>query len=99
MFHKRKPERTVLVSLVSKAFDSVNIHKLISKLLQTNIPNNIIKFLSNYLKGRLAFTVIQNIKSKKHKIKTGVPHKEAFYRPPSSIYTCQIFQYHLKMYN
>ena len=58
---------------MSKAFDTVNIHKLIAKLLDTNIPNRIIKFLSNYLKGRQSYTILQNTKSTISKVKTGVP--------------------------
>ena len=62
---KYKSERTVFVTLDrSKAFDAVNIHKLITRLLKTNIPNNIIKFLFNHLKSQQAFTILQNVKSK-----------------------------------
>ena len=44
----RPPQRTVAVALdMSKAFDTVNIHKL----TLTNIPNIIIKFIANYIKG------------------------------------------------
>ena len=41
---------------MSKAFDTINIHTLIRKLLQTNIPGTIIKFIANYIKGRKAYT-------------------------------------------
>ena len=34
-----------------KAFDTINIHTLIRKLLQTNIPGTIITFIVNYIKG------------------------------------------------
>ena len=38
--------RTITVALdMSKAFDTINIHTLIRKLLQTNIPGTIIKFI------------------------------------------------------
>ena len=37
---------------MSKAFDTVNIHKLIQKIHNTNISNTIIKCISNYTKGR-----------------------------------------------
>ena len=47
----RPPQRTVAVTLdMSKAFDTVNIHKL----TLANIPNIIIKFKANYIKGRQA---------------------------------------------
>ena len=73
-FNKKPSARTVLVSLdMSKAFDTVNIHKLIAKLSDTNIPNSIIKFLSNYLKGRQSYTILQNTTSRILNVKTGVP--------------------------
>ena len=51
------PARTITVALdMSKAFDTINIHTLIRKLLQTNIPGTIIKFIANYIKGRKAYT-------------------------------------------
>ena len=71
---KRKPDRTVLVSLdISKAFDTVNIHTLLQKIANTKIPSRIIKFLSNYLKGRQAFTIFEDAKSITRNLKTGVP--------------------------
>ena len=51
------PAQTITVALdMSKAFDIINIHTLIRKLLQTNIPGTIIKFIANYIKGRKAYT-------------------------------------------
>jgi hypothetical protein len=71
---KRKPDRTVIVSLdMSKAFDTVNIHTLLQKISNTKIPNKIIKFLSNYLKGRQAFTIFEDARSITRNLKTGVP--------------------------
>ena len=58
---------------MSKAFDTVNIHKLIHKLHHTDTPNTIIKFTANYIKGRQAFTTYQNCNSKLKQLKTGVP--------------------------
>ena len=47
------PVRTITVALdMSKAFDTRNIHTLIRKLLQTNIPGAIFKFIANYIKGQ-----------------------------------------------
>jgi hypothetical protein len=71
---KQPPERTIVVSLdLSKAFDTVNIHNLIHKLQQTNIPNLIKKFVANYIKGRKGYTLYQGSKSKQQQFKTGVP--------------------------
>ena len=67
------PARTITVALdMSKAFDTINIHTLIRKLLQTNIPGTIIKFIANYIKGRKAYTTYRNHTSKRQ-FKTGVP--------------------------
>ena len=47
------PARTIAVALdMSKAFDTVNIHTLTKKLLDTQIPPILIKFIANYIKGR-----------------------------------------------
>ena len=71
---KRPPARTVMVALdMSKAFDTVNIHTLIHKTHQTNIPPTILKFTANYIKGRKAYTTYQDSQSKQQQLKTGVP--------------------------
>ena len=67
------PERTITVALdMSEAFDTLNIHTLIRKLLQTNIRGTIIKFIANYIKGRKAYTTCRNHTSIRQ-FKTGVP--------------------------
>ena len=68
------PARTITVALdMSKAFDTINIHTLIRKLLQTNIPGTIIEFIANYIKGRKAYTTYRNHTSKQRQFKTDVP--------------------------
>ena len=68
------PARTITVALdMSKAFDTINIHILIRKLLQTHIPDIIIKFIANYIKGRKAYTTYRNHTSRQRQFKTGVP--------------------------
>ena len=55
------PARTITVVLdMSKAFETINTHTLIRKLIQTNIPGTIIKFIANYIKGRKAYTTYMN---------------------------------------
>ena len=63
-------QRNVAVALyISKAFDTVNIHKL----TLTNIPNPIIiKFLANYVKERQACTQYNDTLSKLKQINKGV---------------------------
>ena len=69
-----QPVRTITVALdMSKAFETINIHTLIRKLIQTNIPDTIIKFIANYIKGRKAYTRYRNHTSKQRQFKTGVP--------------------------
>ena len=64
------PARTITVALdMSKAFDTINIRKL----LQTNIPGTIIKFIANYIKGHKAYTTYINHTSKQRQFRTCVP--------------------------
>jgi hypothetical protein len=74
-FNQKKPaKRTIAVTIdMSKAFDTVNHYLLLKKLLNTETPPTIIKFISNYLKGRKSFTLFSNHKSNKRIIRTGVP--------------------------
>jgi len=58
---------------MSKAFDTINIHKLIDKLHQTNIPPTILKYIENYIKGRKAYTTYHNSQSKQKQLKSGIP--------------------------
>ena len=68
------PVRTITVALdISKAFDTINIHILIRKLQQTNIPGTISKFIANYIMGRKAYTTCRNDTSKQRQFRTGVP--------------------------
>ena len=55
------PARTITVALdISKAFDTINIHTLMRKMIQTNIPDTIINFIANYIRGRRAYTTYRN---------------------------------------
>ena len=68
------PARTITVALdMSKAFDTIHIHTLIRKLLQTNIPGTIIEFIADCVRGRKAYTTYRNHTSKQRQFKTGVP--------------------------
>ena len=82
------PARTITVALdMSKAFDTINIHTLIRKLLQTNIPGTIIKFIANYIKRRKAYTTYINHTSKQRQFKTGVPQGGVLSPTLFNIYT------------
>ena len=70
---------------MSKAFDTINIDPLISKLLQTTIPGTIIEFIANYIKGPKAYTTyIFN--------KTGIPQGGVLSPKLFNIYTFDIPQ-------
>ena len=72
--HMAPPARTIIVALdMSKAFDTINIHTLIRKLLRTDNAGRIIKFIANYIKVRKAYTTYKNHTSRQRQFKTGVP--------------------------
>ena len=58
---------------MSKEFDTVNIHKLINKLMHTIIPNTITKCIANYIKGRKAYKLLETLHLHTANLKTGVP--------------------------
>ena len=85
------PARTITVALdMNKAFDTINIHTVIRKLLQTNIPGTIIMFIANYIKGRKAYTTHINHTSKPRQFKTGVPQGGVLSPTLFNIYTSDL---------
>ena len=85
------PARTITVALdMSKGFDTINIHTLIRKLLQTNIPGTIIKFIANYVKGRKAYTTYRNHTSRQRQFETGVPQDGVLSPTLFNIYTSDL---------
>ena len=85
------PARTITVALdMSKAFDTKNIHTIIRKLPQTNIPGTIIKFIANYIKVRKAYTTYRNHTSSQRQFKTGVPQGGVLSPTIFNIYTADI---------
>ena len=75
---------------MSKAFDTVNIQKLIHKLTRTNIPNIITKFIANYIKGRQACTQYNGTLSKLKQINTDVSQGGVLSPTLFNIYTSDI---------
>ena len=68
-----QPSLTITVALdMRKAFDTINIHTLIRKLLHTNIPGTIIKLIANYIRGRKTYTPYRNHTSIQCQFRTGV---------------------------
>ena len=85
------PARTIMVALdMSKAFDTINIHTLIRKLLQTNIPGTIIRFISNYIKIRKPYTKYRNHTSTQRQFKTDVPQGGVLSPTLFNIYTTDL---------
>ena len=82
------PVRRIAVALdMSKTFDTIIIHTLIRKLLQTNIPAKIMKFIANYIKGRKAYTTYRNHTSIQRQFRTGVPQGGVISPTLLNIYT------------
>ena len=80
--------RPITVALdMSKAFDTINIHTLIRKLLQTNILGTNIKYIANYIKGRKPYTTYRNHTSRQHQFQTGVPQGGVLSPTLFNIYT------------
>ena len=85
------PARTITVALdMSNAFDTINIHTLIRKLIQTNIPGTIIRFIANYIKGRKAHTTYRNHTSRQRQFKTGIPQGGILSPTLFNIYTSDL---------
>ncbi len=74
-FSEPKPaSRTVLATVdISKAFDSVDHDRLVNKLINTGLPNNLVRWLAAYLRGRQASTSFNGYRSRPRCVKAGVP--------------------------
>ena len=85
------PAQTITVALdMNKAFDTINIHTLISKLQQTKIPGTIIKFIANYIKGRKTYTTYRNYTSSQRQCKTDIPQGGVLSPTLFNIYTTDL---------
>ena len=85
------PAQTITVALdMSKAFNTINIHTLIRKLLHTKLPDTIIKLIANYIKGRKAYRTYRNHISLQRQFKTSVPQGGVLSPTLFNIYTADI---------
>ena len=84
------PQKITVALDVSEAFDTINIHTLIRKLLQTNMPGTIINFIVNYIKGRKAYITYINHTSSQCQFKTGISHGGVLLPTLFNIYTADI---------
>ena len=80
-----KSYRPITVDM-SKTFDTINIHTLIRKLLQTNIPGTLYQLIANYFKRRKNYT------SSQRQFITGIP-KVASFLQHYSTYTLQTYHH------
>ena len=84
------PTRTIAVALdMSEAFDTVGIHTLIDKLTQTDMPHTILRYITNYIMGHMAYT-FRNHTSTKRQFKSGVPQGGVLSPILFGIYTSDI---------
>ena len=87
------PARPITVTLdIGKTFDTINIHTLIRKLLQTNIPGTIIKLIANYIKGRKSYTTYKTTHPDNVNIKLAF-HKAASFHPHYLTFTPQTYHH------
>ena len=88
------PARTITVALdMSKAFDTINIHTIIRKLLHTRIPCTIMKFIVSCIKEHKAYTTYRNQTLMQRQFKTGVLQGGILSSTLFNIYTLQTY-YH-----
>ena len=98
----RPPDRTILLQLdLSKAFDMVNLDKLLQELNQSTLPPPLKRWFCCYLKGRQAQVHFRNSTSRFKNVRTGVPQGAVtspvlfnFYlsklpKPPTGVYVVQ----------
>ena len=85
------PAQIITVALdMSKAFDTINIHTLIRRLLQTKMPGTIREFIANYIKGRKTYTTYRNHTAIHRQSKTGVPKGGVLSPTLFNIYTADL---------
>ena len=77
-------------TLYEQSFSTISIHTLIRKLLQTNIPGTIMKFIANYIKGRRAYTTYSNHTSIQCQFKTGLSQGDVLSPTLFNIYTADL---------
>ena len=71
---KKPPNRTVLLQIdLSKAFDMVDLNKLLADLNQSSLPPHIKRWMGCYLHGRQSKVNFRSQTSTSRNVRTGVP--------------------------
>ena len=85
------PARITTVALeMSNGFDTINIHALMRKVLQTNTTCTFIRLIANNTKRRKANTTYRNHTSIQRQFKTGVPQGGVLSPTLFNIYTADL---------
>lgn len=92
-FNKKKPaSRSLIVAIdISKAFDTVPRYLLIAKILQSEVPPNLKKWLANFISGRQASVSWGGTKSKTRMFPNGVPQGAVLSPTLFNLYSCRTF--------
>ena len=45
---------------MSGAFDTVDMHTLVDKLTQTDMPHTMLRYIAGYIEGRMAYTAFRS---------------------------------------
>ena len=70
----KPPTRTTILAIdFSKAFDTVPHHRLLHRILQSNLHNNLIRWVAAFLGGRQACCQYQSARSRYRGARVGVP--------------------------
>ena len=85
------PARTINEALGKiKAFDTINIHTLVRKLIHTNIPGTIKTFIENYIDGSKVYTTYRNHAFIQRQFETGVSQGGVLSPTLFNIYTSDL---------
>ena len=79
------PSRAVLATIdISKAFDTVPRHLLMSKILALDLPPNDIRLLTNFISRRSGRVLLRNYKSRFRSFPNGSLRELSFPHPSST---------------
>lgn len=86
-FNTKKSTGMVVMD-IEKAFDSIWHDGLLHKMINLNIPVQIVKIIKSFLSNRSFFVKIKKIVSKSHQIPAGVPQGSSLSPVLYNLFTC-----------